>query len=264
PGWAITIWGAGALLLSLRLLSGSLRVRGIARRGERLLDSECLEEAGEISRRLGLKSPVRMVTSAAVPVAMTAALFRPVLPLNSSAGQWPSDLRRAVLLHELAHVRRGDWITFLLGELAVGVYWFHPLAWLVRRATRSNAERACDDRVIGEGTKPSAYAAQLLDVVRSFAPDALAALPVMAMARPSQFEGRVRAILDPDLRRREPSGRMVRGAAIGFLASLIALAALTPGTARAVATASLPLSMATVPAAAPTPRAVLVEKAPEK
>jgi beta-lactamase regulating signal transducer with metallopeptidase domain len=210
-----------------------------------------------------------MLTSDDVPVAMTAGVLRPVLLLNSAAPDWPSDLRHAVLLHELAHVRRRDWITFLLGELAVGVYWFHPLAWLVRRQTRSNAERACDDQVIGDGTKPSAYAAQLLDVVRSFRRDARATLPVMAMARPSQFEGRVRAILDPDLRRREPSGRMLRLAVVGLLASVVALATVEPWATRTVEAASLPVLpavMAALPAAVPAPRVppAHIEKTSEK
>lgn len=238
--WALAVWAAGTLLASARLLLGSLRVRAIAREGEPLHDREWLDAAADVAERLSLKSRVRILTSADVPVAMTAGARRPVLLLNASARKWPADRRRVVLLHELAHVRRRDWITLLLCEVAVAVYWFHPLAWLARREARLNGERACDDLVIGDGTKPSVYAAHLLGIVRSFSPGARTALPVMAMARPSQFEGRMRAILDPGLHRRGPSGGQVRAAALGLFTSVVVLAALQPWAPRKAEGAAIP------------------------
>jgi beta-lactamase regulating signal transducer with metallopeptidase domain len=262
--WALAIWAAGALLASIRLWFGWLRVRAIARRAEPLRHQESLETAANIARQLSLKTRVRVLTSGLVPVAITAGALRPVLVLNSSSCRWPADLRRVVLLHELAHVRRRDWITLLLGELAVGLYWFHPLAWLARREMRRNSERACDDMVIGEGTKPSAYAAHLLDIVRSLTPDAQTALPVMAMARPSQLEGRVRAMLDPDLRRQSPSGRQVRASALGLLASIFALSALEPWAPRVAEAAQRKTGVAVEAAISPalaSPAVVLLSSA---
>src|SRR5262249_12186125 len=112
PLWAIAIWAAGALLAYLRLFFGALRVRAIARKSDPLRGPACLEAAEDIARRLGLKSRVRILTSVDVPVAMTTGVLRPILLLNTSAPEWPVDLRRAVLLHELAHVQRWDWITY--------------------------------------------------------------------------------------------------------------------------------------------------------
>ncbi|HEX7251707.1 MAG TPA: M56 family metallopeptidase [Thermoanaerobaculia bacterium] len=262
PLWAITIWASGVLLASLRLVFGMVRVRAIVRKAEPLSNPGCLEAVSGIVQRLGLDRRVRVLTSPEVPVAMTVGVLRPVLLLNSSAPEWPEDLRRAVLLHELAHVRRWDWITLLLGELAVAFYWFHPLAWLARRETRLNAERACDDRVIGDGTQPSAYAAHLLDIVRSFAPGNDTALPAMAMARPSQFEGRVRAILDPDRRRRELNSGQVRTAAVGLLAAVGAIAAIAPSAARNAGGATVRLAIAPVPLAIALPSVSEVSAAP--
>ncbi len=238
--WTIGIWAAGALIASSRLLLGSLRVRTIAREGEPMRDREWLAAADDIGRRLSLKSRVRIVTSPEVPVAMTAGARSPVLMLSAAARKWPADRRRVVLLHELAHVRRGDWITLLVSELALAVYWFHPLAWIARREIRLNGERACDDLVIGDGTKPSVYAAHLLGIVRSFTPGSRTALPVMAMARPSQFEGRMRAILDPGLHRRGPSSGQIRAAALGLFTSVLALSALQPWAPRTAEGAAMP------------------------
>ena len=227
--WAVLLWAAGAVFSLARLAVGSLRVRAIVRAAVPLADREWSFAAADLSGRLGLRRRVRLLASAEVPVAMTAGIRRPVLLLHENARKWPADRRRVVLLHELAHVRRSDWLTFLVAELAAAVYWFHPLVWLARREARWSGERACDDLVLDSGTKPSVYAAHLLGIVRTFAPGARAGLPVLAMAaRPSQFEGRMRAILNPGLHRRGPSRGQVRVAALGLFASVLFLAALQP------------------------------------
>jgi tetratricopeptide (TPR) repeat protein len=151
-----------------------------------------------------------------------------MLLVHEGARKWQPERRRVVLLHELAHVRRADWLTLVLAEIAAAVYWFHPLVWLARREARRSCERACDDLVLDQGTKPSVYAAHLLGIVRSLKPARARALPVMAMARPSQFEGRMRAILDPGLHRRGPSPATTRGAALGALFAVVSLGALQP------------------------------------
>lgn len=256
PSWVLAIWAAGALLALLRLFTASLRIRAIARDSEPLSDPEWLEEAADVARRLSLETRVQILANAEVPVAMTAGVRRPVLLVSSSARHWAADLRRVVLLHELAHVRRRDWITLSLCEIAVGIYWFHPLVWLARREIRRHCERACDDMVIGDGTKPSVYAAHLLGIVRSLASGARVALPATAIADRSQFEGRMRAILNPAVPRRRPSGGQIRAAAAGLFACVLALGALEP-TAPRVAPATvraqpaavakeLPVSVATV------------------
>ena len=108
---------------------------------------------------------------------MTAGVRRPVLLVHAGARKWPPERRRVVLLHELAHVRRADWLTLVAAEIAGAIYWFHPLVWLARREARRSCERACDDLVLDHGTKPSVYAAHLLGIVRSLKPATVRALP---------------------------------------------------------------------------------------
>ena len=236
----VAVWIAGAALSLLRLAAGSRRVRRIADDAPPLGDTGWTDAADELVRRLGLKRPVRILASADVPVAMTSGIRRPVLLVNDGARKWSPERRRVVLLHELAHVRRGDWLTLIVAELAAAVYWFHPLVFLARREARRNCERACDDLVLDYGTKPSVYAAHLLGIVRSLKPATVRALPVMAMARPSQFEGRMRAILDPGLHRRGPSRAETRGAALGVLCAVITLSAVQPWADRSASAAALP------------------------
>ena len=225
---ALLVWGLGAAVSLTRLVVGWRRLRGVARRAEPVRDPEWNATTRELARRLGVSRSVRLLASGDVPVAMTAGVRDPVLLVHEAARKWPPERRRVVLLHELAHVRRGDWITLMVAEIAAAVYWFHPLVWLARREARRSCERACDDLVLDDGTKPSVYAAHLLGIVRSLKPARARALPVMAMARPSQFEGRMRAILDPGLQRRGPSRAATRGAALGALFAVLSLGALQP------------------------------------
>ncbi|MEP6768056.1 MAG: M56 family metallopeptidase [Acidobacteriota bacterium] len=233
--WVFLVWGAGAIFSLARLALGWMRIRSIARAATPLADRTWTDSARELSLRISLRRPVTLLVSAEVPVAMTAGLRRPVLLLHENARKWPDDRRRVVLLHELAHVRRADWLTLLLVELAAAVYWFHPLVWLARREARMSAERACDDLVLASGTKPSVYAAHLLGIVRSFSPGVRGALPVLSIARPSQFEGRMRAILAPGLHRRGPTRGQIRVAALGLFTVVLSLASLEPWAPRAAA-----------------------------
>src|SRR5688572_27565594 len=140
-----------------------------------------------------------------------------------TAASWTPERLRAVMLHEQAHVARHDTLIALIGDAACAVYWFHPLAWLVARRARLERERACDDRVLAAGVAPADYATAMLDVARTMRSDAA----VMAMAERSQLEQRIRAILDPALRRRS---RRAGGFAVlmATLAAAPLLAALTP------------------------------------
>jgi TonB family protein len=150
-------------------------------------------------------------------------VLRPVILLPSEADEWPPQRLRAVLLHELAHIDRHDCWTLAMAELAVALYWFHPLVWWAAGCARRERERACDDRVLAAGVAASGYADDLLEVARRRLDSAL---PAPAMARASNLETRLRAILDPTIRRSAVRARAVAAAAGMALLVLGPLAAL--------------------------------------
>jgi beta-lactamase regulating signal transducer with metallopeptidase domain/Tfp pilus assembly protein PilF len=192
----LALWTVGALAVGARLFVGWSRVRRIGREARPIHDLEWIEERDAAARRLALSRNVEIVESAAVPVAMTSGLLRPLLLIGRAARQWAVERRRVVLLHELAHVKRSDWPALIVAELALAAYWFHPLAWWLNRRVRRDAETACDDLVIASGTKPSVYAGHLLGIFRSLGSPAHPT-PALAIVRPHHFEERLRTILDP-------------------------------------------------------------------
>ncbi|MBI2823912.1 MAG: hypothetical protein HYX69_04370 [Planctomycetia bacterium] len=120
-----------------------------------------------MSRRLGLRRQVRLrITTGRVGPAVIG-LARPtiLLPACVVRDKSAADLE-PLLAHELIHVRRGDLWLSLLQVIAQAVWWFHPLVWLAGRMIAREAERCCDEEVIGElGCEPARYARGLLDVL---------------------------------------------------------------------------------------------------
>jgi len=240
PGWRAVLfglWAAGALAVAARLAVGWMRVRRLWLDATPLQDSGWIAERDEAARRLALGRPVCLKESAGVSVAMTSGWRRPFLLVGRAARLWAVERRRVVLLHELAHVKRADWPALLLAELAVAVYWFHPLAQWLGRIARREAEQACDELVIAAGTKPSVYAGHLLGIFRSLGSPEHEVAPALGIARPRHFEARLRAILDPQS---SPAGQRGRAgfATAGLLAAFAAVASLDPSGPAGVTVAS--------------------------
>jgi uncharacterized protein (TIGR03435 family) len=124
---------------------------------------------------------------------MTCSVVRPVVIFPADAHRWDEqDVERA-LIHELEHVRRYDWATHCLARVACAAYWFHPLVWVAWRHLTLEAERSCDDAVLGN-SEAIAYANQLLGLARRRS--AVSRSPALAMANRSDLAARIRALLD--------------------------------------------------------------------
>ena len=244
------VWLAGVVTVALPLLLGVGRMRWLGRRSSTLEPPEWAALVDEIAERIGLTRPVRLLKGRAGSMPMAWGLLRPVVLLPEEAETWPDVQRRAVLTHELAHVKRHDCLTQALAHAACAVYWFHPLAWVAARRLRVERERACDDLVLRTGSNGPDYADHLLRLARSVGASGQPAWAAVAMARPSQLEGRLLAILDPSLDRGGPSRRnAVLTVAVAALLA-VSLAGLEPWARPALA-ALPPDSLAPQEAAVP-------------
>lgn len=219
--WAILAWAAGVGLLLTPLLAGLIAVAWRVRRAASIDEPAWQALLGELRTELGISRPVRLLRARAGEAPMTWGVRHPAILLPPAADEWPQPCRRAVLVHELAHIRRGDCLTQLLARAVRAIHWHNPLAWLAVRNLRIQRERACDDVVLACGTKASDYASHLLEIVRSLRWPRPATMAAVAMARPSQFEGRLMAILDACRNRRHP-GR-TRTVWLCLLATAVAL-----------------------------------------
>ena len=227
---ALSAWAAGALLFLLSLAASLFAVARIARRSPAIPEGPVTELARRLQARVGVRREVRLVRGGTGEMPMSWGLFRPAILLPEGAERWHAGRLEAVLLHELAHVRRRDCLTQMFAEVVRALHWMNPLAWLAVRRLRIEREHACDDAVVAAGARPSEYAQELLSLARGFEPARGSALAAVAMARPVHLSRRLEAVLEE-----RPVRTLSRGAAgIGAVvaASLVlALAAFTPGAA---------------------------------
>jgi uncharacterized protein involved in exopolysaccharide biosynthesis/beta-lactamase regulating signal transducer with metallopeptidase domain len=142
-------WFLGVSVCSVRLTRSCWRVRGIRLKDNEPVTAGWLETLNDLQCRLGVSRPVRLLKSALVEVPTVLGWFRPVilLPAATLSGLTPSQLE-AVLAHELAHVRRLDYLVNAFQCLVETLMFYHPVAWWISRCIREERENACDDLVI--------------------------------------------------------------------------------------------------------------------
>jgi HEAT repeat protein/beta-lactamase regulating signal transducer with metallopeptidase domain len=228
PAMMVTLaWLTGFAWMLGRLLVGVANVRRIVRRSVPADGYDWQRLVGDARASMGAEPGARIVIGSEAAMPFTYGLLRPVIVLPESAEEWTMERRRSVLLHELAHVRRRDLLTNAVVQLACAVYWFHPLVRLAARRVRIEAERACDALVVAAGTRPSDYAGDLLEIARTMRSSATAAV-ALAMARRSDFEGRLLAILSPDAGRNLLTATRAALVALSFAAPAVAIAAAVP------------------------------------
>jgi beta-lactamase regulating signal transducer with metallopeptidase domain len=244
-GILFAIWAVVVVAVLASLAWAGIAVRRIVRNATPLDADDWRTPLLEVADRMGLEELPLLLKSNEAKMPFACGMMQPTIVFPAECESWSLDRRHAVLLHELAHVRRHDLFGHTLGRLACAVYWFHPLVWTAAKQLRAESERACDDLALACGTKATDYAEHLLDIVTSVRGDSTP-LVAMAMARRKEFEGRMLAILDPELRHSTPSRKQSM-----VLISSLALVALTVG---AVAPAPREASAAQVAAAAPAPR----------
>jgi len=199
----MVVWGAGVLLVIVRVAVGFVRLNHLRRSGEELYDSAWQQTVKHVRRQIGVQRDVRLLKSSCADVPMTWGLWRIYVCLPSHADEWPATNRRMVLTHELTHVRRGDLLWQLLAIAMTAAHWFNPLAWWAAHRLRMEAETACDDAVIACGCRPSDYAACLCQMVRAAKAAPLRLNPTLSMARPSELPRRLAMILNDNTKHHE-------------------------------------------------------------
>lgn len=241
------LWWFGNQLRRVRWLSGHTPPE---------VDGPVVRLAEQIAQDLGIRRPVCVLQSSWASMPLTWGTLRPIILLPEEASEWPQERLRVVLLHELCHVRRWDYLVYVVAEIACALYWPLPLVWLARARVQQEQEQACDDLVLASGATPVDYAEHLLAVARSFYGNRWELGATVTMAREISLKNRIRAILDARTNRRPAlsgHGLLLILVLSGFA---LPVAALRPTPAEVEPTPDLPAADATdpvAPAASPTP-----------
>jgi len=251
PDWTafvVPVWLSGVAAVLVLLAVGLARIAWLGRATAAPSDEAWLVLVEELSLEIGLVRHVRVLQASGPAMPMTWGIRRPTILLPAEADHWAAERRRDVLLHELAHVKRHDFLIQLIARIACAVYWFHPLVWLAATRLREERERACDDHVLRAGATPSAYATHLLEIARDLRAARATLLASVAMARPAQLATRLIDVLDTRRCRDTLSPRSALPAWIAAIAVVVPLATLAPRVAEPAGLASKIDTIPRVPA----------------
>jgi GWxTD domain-containing protein len=235
--WAVPFWMAGVLLWYAHCLAGWMGVRRLERRGVCAPSAEWQERLRQLTARLRVTRPVVLLESALAEVPLVVGFARPVIlmPVGLLAGL-RTDQVEAILIHELAHIRRADYIVNLLQTAVEGLLFYHPALWWISGQVRAERENCCDDVVLELHGDARGYAETLAHLEEIRVSAALAATDGGLLRR-------IRRLLRQPEGPRPAAAPMVSAALL--LISCIALSAWQPKPAPAPA-----------PPPAPAPRPI--------
>jgi Zn-dependent protease with chaperone function len=192
-GGSVAAWLLGVVLLSLRLASGCwFTVR--LRKASHPAPQEWELVIQRTAARVRVSTPVRLLVSSLAEVPMVVGWLRPVIlvPVTSLTGL-PIEQMTALLAHELAHIRRRDYLVNLLQRMAETLLFYHPAVWWVSRQIRLERELCCDDIAVAASGDAVTYARALAGLESQRSPRMTAAVA----ANGGFLVNRVRRLFDP-------------------------------------------------------------------
>jgi GWxTD domain-containing protein len=192
--WVAPFWAAGVLLFHLRAIAGWTAARRLRTTGVCAPEPEWTRRLADLRGRMRASRPVLLLESSLAKTPLVIGHLRPVIlmPVGLLAGL-PVSQVEAILLHELAHVRRRDYLVNLLQTWVEGLFFYHPAAWWISRVIRAEREHCCDDLAASVQGDRFVYASALAAVEQS----RWSAEPAVA-ATGGNLVKRIRRLLHPD------------------------------------------------------------------
>jgi beta-lactamase regulating signal transducer with metallopeptidase domain len=212
----VAAWLLGVAAFSLRLAAGwrfTLRLRAASHPAP----AEWQQLMQRTAERVGATRPVRLLVSTLADVPMVVGWLRPAIlaPLGSLTGL-PTEHIEALLAHELAHIRRHDYLASILQSVAEALLFYHPAVWWVSQQIRAERELCCDDIAVAASGDVVTYA-RALAALESQRPSRLN--PALA-ANGGSLVHRVRRLIEPA----QPERNSLAGPAAAWAMSLLWLA----------------------------------------
>jgi bla regulator protein BlaR1 len=203
----VTAWIIGFFIYTIRLIRGVIYTRQLICAAAPL-NNEWSEYASTISKRLGIRRLVTLAESGSIVTPMVVGYFKPVIliPIGMLTGLTTEQLE-TVFLHELAHIRRQDYLVNLIQSAIETLFFFNPFTWGLSNLIRREREFCCDDLVLQQHGGAGAYAYALLQLAevrlskQNFA--------MRLAANNNQLLNRIRRIMEKSVRSRSEKGRMI-------------------------------------------------------
>jgi beta-lactamase regulating signal transducer with metallopeptidase domain len=163
--WTVPAWCCGVALMALRSYTGWRKTRSLTRDGAQDAPAEWQDTLVDLAMRVGVRVHVRLIVAAKVAVPCVVGWIKPMilLPPAALSGLSPTQLEM-VLAHELAHIRRHDYLVNLLQLLVETLLFYHPVVRWISQDARRERELCCDDSAVHACGDPLHYAHALTDL----------------------------------------------------------------------------------------------------
>ncbi len=212
--WVVAFWLIGTTVFSLRLLGSWMLAERLRNRMVRPAPAEWQRILDQLKSRISVTRPVRLLVSGLLQAPAAIGWLRPMVlvPAGALAGLPPAQIE-ALLLHELAHIRRHDYLVHILQSALEAVFFYHPAVWWISGHMRVERELCCDDIAVSVTGDAVVYVRALaeFDSARWTQPGVMA-------ANGGSLAGRIARLLgQPSVSRRASSGP-ARPAALILLA----------------------------------------------
>jgi uncharacterized protein (TIGR03435 family) len=200
--WALPVWSLGVLLLSIRLIWGYVHSFAL-QRAAASSDETALTLVTQLAGRIGVTRSVRVLVSSLADGPSVVGWLRPaiLLPPAAAMGLTPQQLE-AVLAHELAHVKRHDYLVNMFQIVAETLFFYHPVVWWVSKQIRIERELCCDDIAVRSCGDAVGYARALT----TLAQQRLGAPEIAIAATGGSLKYRVQRLLGATPKELGPAG----------------------------------------------------------
>jgi beta-lactamase regulating signal transducer with metallopeptidase domain len=166
PPWIFLTYMSGVLISSIRVILGRLGLVFLKKKALPLCSENYNSIARTLSTPMGVKRNIFLLKSPLCRIPFTYSILKPTVILPLNVENWSPTRIRHVLFHELAHVRRRNYLILLIARILCALFWFMPMMWIAYSKLQSEQERACDAIVVERGVKPTTYARQLVEIAR--------------------------------------------------------------------------------------------------
>jgi uncharacterized protein (TIGR03435 family) len=209
--WIVSLWFAGAVVFWVRLTAGWLIAARLRRISIRTAPPEWQRTLDRIKARIGVSRPVRLLVSAIVQAPAVVGWLRPLvlMPVGALAGL-PAEHVEMLLAHELAHIRRHDYLVNIIQSIAEALLFYHPAVWWISGHLRAEREVCCDDIAVAIGGDAFTYARALAGLASRRPP----LLNLAVAADGGSLPERIGRLLDQPVRNARPRPGAALAAAI--------------------------------------------------
>ncbi|MDX1491690.1 MAG: M56 family metallopeptidase [Pseudohongiellaceae bacterium] len=164
--FVLGIYFVPIVLLLTYLSSALLQLHKLKKKLRPCTDVNSHKVLAKLQSQAGLSRKVRLYTSHNLETPISFGLLSPAIVLPVSSSNWHQKTLDNVLLHELTHIRRLDWIALFIVYVIACVYWMNPMTWIMLKKFRIDTESACDESVLMSGQDSGNYAESLLTIAR--------------------------------------------------------------------------------------------------